>query len=159
MDRRVAGLGFAGFCISCLSLVVLQAQDFKLFDREVQVHGFVSQGFVHTNTNNWLTMDSSRAAPPLRTSASMPPPALPISSGSELNSTTATWDSWGSTTLLWTGPSWITASRAGSAFVAAKSKPLWACITTRRTWISSAPLLCFRKAFTRPISATPPLLI
>jgi hypothetical protein len=64
VDRRVVGLG-ACFSISCLSLVlqaVLQAQDFKLFDREVQVHGFVSQGFVYTNTNNWLTMNSSQGS-------------------------------------------------------------------------------------------------
>jgi hypothetical protein len=39
--------------------VPLQAQEFKLFDRTVQVHGYVSQGFVYTNNNNWLTMDTS----------------------------------------------------------------------------------------------------
>ena len=39
--------------------VCLLAQDFTLFDRQVQVHGFVSQGFVHTNDNNWLTMNTS----------------------------------------------------------------------------------------------------
>lgn len=27
----------------------LQAQEFRLFDRNVQVHGFASQGFVHTD--------------------------------------------------------------------------------------------------------------
>ncbi|MGA8539861.1 MAG: hypothetical protein WB566_10200 [Terriglobales bacterium] len=59
MDRRLAGWVFACFCISQFSL---QAQDFKLFDREVQVHGFVSQGFVYTNTNNWLTMNSSQGS-------------------------------------------------------------------------------------------------
>lgn len=36
-----------------------QAQDFGLFGRTVQVHGFASQGFVYTDDNNWLTMDSS----------------------------------------------------------------------------------------------------
>ena len=36
-----------------------QAQEFKLFDHTVQVHGFVSQGFVYTNDNNWLTMNTS----------------------------------------------------------------------------------------------------
>jgi hypothetical protein len=35
------------------------AQDFKLFDRTFQVHGFASQGFVYTNENNWLTMNTS----------------------------------------------------------------------------------------------------
>ena len=59
MDRRIAGLVFACFCISHLSL---QAQDFKAFDREVQVHGFASQGFVYTNTNNWLTMNSNQGS-------------------------------------------------------------------------------------------------
>jgi hypothetical protein len=55
----VTGLVFACCCISPLSL---QAQDFKVFDREVQVHGFASQGFVYTNTNNWLTMNSSQGS-------------------------------------------------------------------------------------------------
>ena len=38
---------------------LLQAQEFKLFDRTVQVHGWLSQGFVYTNDNNWLTMNTS----------------------------------------------------------------------------------------------------
>jgi len=37
----------------------LPAQEFKLFDRTVQVHGFASQGFIHTDDNNWLTMYTS----------------------------------------------------------------------------------------------------
>ncbi|MGB9491657.1 MAG: hypothetical protein WCA92_14445, partial [Terriglobales bacterium] len=37
---------------------VLQAQEFQIFDRTVQVHGFVSQGFVYTGGNNWLTMNT-----------------------------------------------------------------------------------------------------
>lgn len=41
-------------CCACAS--TLLAQDLKLFNRDVQVHGFVSQGFVHTDGNNWLTM-------------------------------------------------------------------------------------------------------
>ena len=36
--------------------LALRAQEFRLFDRRVQVHGFVSQGFVYTSGNNWLTM-------------------------------------------------------------------------------------------------------
>jgi len=39
--------------------VMSRAQEFKLFDRSVQVHGFVSQGYVKTDTNNWLTMQTS----------------------------------------------------------------------------------------------------
>jgi hypothetical protein len=35
------------------------AQEFKIFDRSVQVHGFASQGFAYTNDNNWLTMNTS----------------------------------------------------------------------------------------------------
>jgi hypothetical protein len=50
---------FAGFCASRLTL---QAQDFRLFDRDVEVHGFASQGFVYTNTNNWLTMNSNQGS-------------------------------------------------------------------------------------------------
>jgi hypothetical protein len=38
--------------------IPLHAQEFKIFDRTVQVHGFFSQGFVYTSGNNWLTMDS-----------------------------------------------------------------------------------------------------
>jgi len=36
-----------------------QAQEFKICDRTVQVHGFASQGFVYTSGNNWLTMNSN----------------------------------------------------------------------------------------------------
>jgi hypothetical protein len=42
--------------------MTLRAQDFKLFDRTVQVHGFASQGFVYTNDNNWLTMNTSQGS-------------------------------------------------------------------------------------------------
>ncbi len=47
----------------CLLLMTcrvrLQGQEFKLFGRTTQVHGFLSQGFVYTDDNNWLTMNSS----------------------------------------------------------------------------------------------------
>jgi len=39
--------------------ILLNAQDFKLFDRTVQFHGFASQGFVYTSDNNWLSMGSA----------------------------------------------------------------------------------------------------
>jgi len=39
--------------------ILLHAQDFKLFDRDIQVHGFVSQGYIYTGGNNWLTMDTN----------------------------------------------------------------------------------------------------
>ncbi|HXR39416.1 MAG TPA: hypothetical protein VN776_10000, partial [Terracidiphilus sp.] len=43
----------------CACAGLAKAQDFRLFGRDVQVHGFASQGFVHTDENNWLTMDSA----------------------------------------------------------------------------------------------------
>jgi hypothetical protein len=43
----------------CLTPLLLHAQDFKILSRDVQVHGFASQGFVYTNENNWLTMQTS----------------------------------------------------------------------------------------------------
>src|ERR1700689_5493906 len=46
-------------CCLCACPILLHAQDFKLFDRDVQIHGFASQGFVHTSDNNWLTMNTS----------------------------------------------------------------------------------------------------
>jgi hypothetical protein len=57
--RRIVGLVFA--CL-CSGQFAVQAQDFRLFDREVEVHGFASQGFVYTNANNWLTMDTSQGS-------------------------------------------------------------------------------------------------
>jgi len=59
VDRRTAGLVLACLCIGQPSL---PAQDFKIFDRDVQVHGFASQGFVYTDTNNWLTMNSNQGS-------------------------------------------------------------------------------------------------
>ncbi|HYW37111.1 MAG TPA: hypothetical protein VE957_03280 [Terriglobales bacterium] len=59
MYRRILGLVFACFCAGQLTL---QAQDFKLFDRSVEIHGFASQGFVYTNTNNWLTMNTNQGS-------------------------------------------------------------------------------------------------
>jgi len=56
MYRRTVLLQSICLCAAQLSL---QAQEFKLFDRQVQIHGFASQGFVHTSDNNWLTMNTS----------------------------------------------------------------------------------------------------
>ena len=56
MYRRTVLLLFTCLCAARLSL---HAQEFKLFDRQVQIHGFASQGFVYTNDNNWLTMHTS----------------------------------------------------------------------------------------------------
>jgi hypothetical protein len=63
VDRRIARLLFAvAFAFSCVGQLALRAQDFTLFDRDVQVHGFASQGFVYTNHNNWLTMNTSQGS-------------------------------------------------------------------------------------------------
>jgi len=58
--------GFARGLIAFLWLapIGLQAQDFEVFDRKVQVHGFVSQGYVYTSGNNWLTMTSNGSGSP-----------------------------------------------------------------------------------------------
>jgi len=39
--------------------MAVRAQEFKLSDAIFQVHGYVAQGFVDTNQNNWLTMNTS----------------------------------------------------------------------------------------------------
>jgi hypothetical protein len=59
MRRQILALALACFSAGRFTM---QAQDFKLFNREVEVHGFASQGFVYTNTNNWLTMNSSQGS-------------------------------------------------------------------------------------------------
>lgn len=56
MSRRVALWVLALVCTSPLSS---RAQEFRLFDRSVQVHGWISQGFAYSGHNNWLTMDTS----------------------------------------------------------------------------------------------------
>lgn len=42
--------------VACACVSTVWAQEFTLSNYDVQVHGFASQGFVHTNGNNWLTM-------------------------------------------------------------------------------------------------------
>jgi hypothetical protein len=53
----MVGLALLCACL-CVCPATLRAQEFKLFDRTVQVHGYVSQGFVYTFGNNWLTMNT-----------------------------------------------------------------------------------------------------
>lgn len=55
MFQRIVQLILACFCCAAIS----QAQEFKLFDHQVQVHGWLSQGFSYSNDNNWLTMNTS----------------------------------------------------------------------------------------------------
>ena len=60
-ENVCVALGEAG--LLCLWLVGLGcAQEFKIGKREVQVHGFASQGFVYTDQNNWLTMNTSQGS-------------------------------------------------------------------------------------------------
>jgi hypothetical protein len=56
MHRRTVLL--LSICL-CAARLSVQAQEFELFERQVQIHGFASQGFVYTNSNNWLTMKTS----------------------------------------------------------------------------------------------------
>ncbi len=59
MRRRIIGLVVASVCVClCAGQLRLQAQDFELLGRDVQVHGFASQGFIYTGGNNWLTMNT-----------------------------------------------------------------------------------------------------
>lgn len=55
MGSRTAKLTLLWICL----LAIAQCQEFKLADHTIQVHGFASQGFVYTNQNNWLTMNTS----------------------------------------------------------------------------------------------------
>ena len=58
MARRVINtLLLLAFC--CAMPLALQAQEFDIFGRKVQIHGFASQGFAYTDNNNWLTMKTS----------------------------------------------------------------------------------------------------
>jgi hypothetical protein len=59
MHRRIVELVVV--CL-CISQAVSHAQEFKVLSRTVQVHGFVSQGFIYTNDNNWLTMNTSQGS-------------------------------------------------------------------------------------------------
>jgi hypothetical protein len=56
MQRRT--VLWLSICL-CAARLSVHAQEFKLFERHVQIHGFGSQGFVYTNDNNWLTMNTS----------------------------------------------------------------------------------------------------
>ena len=61
MHKRIFSFVFVYLCFHT-GQITLQAQEFKLLDRTVQVHGFVSQGFIYTNDNNWLTMNTSQGS-------------------------------------------------------------------------------------------------
>jgi len=54
-SKRIASGIIAAFIISA----GLHAQEFKIGKYEVQAHGFGTQGYIKTNDNNWLTMQTS----------------------------------------------------------------------------------------------------
>jgi hypothetical protein len=60
--------------VLCAAASILHAQDlsnyttFQVDGRTVQIHGFVSQGFLASNDNNYLTTQSSNGSSPSPTS-------------------------------------------------------------------------------------------
>jgi len=49
--------------VACAAPAALQAQfDFKIDDRDVQIHSFAQQGFAYSNQNNFLTMNTSQGS-------------------------------------------------------------------------------------------------
>jgi hypothetical protein len=48
---------FAALVIALLPCVLL-GQTLEIVRREIQFHGYASQGFIHTDNNNWLTMNT-----------------------------------------------------------------------------------------------------
>ena len=58
--RQVTFRLMAGGTLTALMLAsTLHAQELKLGKYDVQVHGFGTQGYIKTNDNNWLTMNTS----------------------------------------------------------------------------------------------------
>ncbi len=57
MHRTNFTLAFV--CLFSIAGLTAHAQEFQVFDRKVQIHGFFTQGYVKTDTNNWLTMDTT----------------------------------------------------------------------------------------------------
>lgn len=55
MRRRIVG---ALFYLTVLP-AALRGQQFRMFDRSIQIHGFASQAYVYTDENNWLTMTTN----------------------------------------------------------------------------------------------------
>ncbi len=72
----------------------LKAQEFKLFDREVQVHGFASQGFAYSGQNNLLTMNTSSGSGAFTDGGLNMSTTSPIISASGPKSMTATLANW-----------------------------------------------------------------
>jgi len=60
--RLSAAIRILALGVLCATPSALHAQEFKVADKTVQVHGFGSQGFVVTKGNNWLTMDTTQGS-------------------------------------------------------------------------------------------------
>ena len=104
----------------CAAPVALRGQEFKVFDRTVQLHGFASQGFVYTDQNNWLTLHSSQgsgAFTDFGANASMQVTDKFRVGAQVYDRNLGTWESG---IPLLTGRSPTTGSKPGSAFAAAK---------------------------------------
>jgi hypothetical protein len=143
-----------GAKLSALLLVLaasgaVQGQEFKLYDYNAQVHGFVQQGFIYTNNNNYLTMDTSSG------SFAMTDAGLNMSSnltdkvhvGAQAYVRNIGQLREGHPTLDWAVVDYN--SENGWAFEAVRSRPPWGFLTTLRTWNFCTPGRCCRNRSTR----------
>ncbi|HYI95988.1 MAG TPA: hypothetical protein VEX68_20770, partial [Bryobacteraceae bacterium] len=48
--------------ITALALPALTHAQLKVKDRPVQIHGFIQQGYAYSDTNNWMTMKTSKGS-------------------------------------------------------------------------------------------------
>ncbi len=157
MHRRMARAGFY-LAYLCACQITCSAQEFKILDRRVQVHGFVSQGFIYTDENNWLTMNTSQG------SAAFTDFGLNVSTPltEKLRVGAQVYDhNLGQLGQYHPSLDWAVVDyrfKPGWAFAAAKLKPRSVFTLTPRIWTSFASSPCFRRAFIQPICATPPSL-
>jgi hypothetical protein len=155
MHRRIAALVLVCFCAGS---VHLQAQDFKLFDRKVQVHGFASQGFVYTDTNNWLTMRSNEG------SAAFTDFGVNVSTSinDKLRVGAQLYDrNLGELGSYHVSLDWALADYRFKSWLGlrgGKVKTTLGLYNDTQDLIFSVFLRCFRRASTRPMSGTTPLL-
>jgi hypothetical protein len=56
---KVPFVGLAFFALFAVAPGPAPPQEIKAFDKSVQLHGFGTQGFIYTEDNNWLTMNTS----------------------------------------------------------------------------------------------------
>ncbi len=59
MKRSLCRSLATGILAAFAVVMTLNAQEIKIGSRSVQIHGFGTQGYVYTNDNNWLTMNTS----------------------------------------------------------------------------------------------------